>query len=330
MKKFCTFAATLGMILAVTLSACVSPARIEENRAAEETVGLTTPTVPTAPRVTSESSAAVSASTDSAADTSAAGAGQAVVSIGEALGFPPDERVPCHICEGTRQTVCIACDGSGITPSAGLDPSLYDSFGLGGLADALNNMPCLHCTDGVMQCMYGVCTGDRANPERLEYAKRLVDLSKETGVRIFALEDNQVSPYVALDFCDFGMCDGTGMNQTMLMFDSFIICGFCNGEGYRLTFVDSFTQEQLTARVCDWYRNLPRLDPLPMPDYNRRSTSSCLTPACSNSRPSSGHPYCTSCQASRGAIDIGGDSSGRCIICHAKVYGTSPYCANHP
>ena len=244
--------------------------------------------------------------------------------------FPPSEKVACSSCNGTLKHTCVLCEGTGLANAnlADFDTSLFEFFGLYGLSDFYNNQPCFYCADGQMDCMYGVCNGLMGNPEYRNYIVGLKELYDQTGMRIFKLEDNQVSPYVSIYFCTFFGCEGTGVIQHFLDVGSLITCDACLAQGHRLEYIDSFTVEELYDDIClslqfhDYHLNRP--PPMPAPESNI-SGGMCLSAGCNDSR-SSTSVYCTSCQAGRGAIDLGSSSTGNCIKCGGRTYTDSVHC----
>jgi serine/threonine protein kinase len=242
--------------------------------------------------------------------------------------FPPAQYIPCGDCNATGTGTCIGCNGSGQSPGEAYDVGLWAEFGLGGLANTFNNMPCGLCMGSGRYNCFACHDGQATSPAYREYVLQLKTLADQTGMRIFELESNQVSPYVAFNLCKF--CDGLGWHPGLRVHDTHMpLCAQCFAEGTRLTFVDSFTQEELTRDYNIIY------DASAYQAFGGTgggSTTSggsggtCLSTGCTAPRPASGAAFCTSCSASRGAIDLGGESTGHCVRCGQSMYGTSATC----
>ena len=242
--------------------------------------------------------------------------------------IPPPYDIPCNLCKGTLQYRCTTCHGSGSVSLGSSNEELHASFG-NFTNNFFNNFPCNLCAGtGDVICGFGSCEGTEPNPELYEYVRGLKALADQTGMRIFQLEDNQVSTFLALDFCTFG-CDGTGLTQALLMFDGVPACGFCLAEGHKLYYIDSFSDEELRRPVDQRYREGARFHGGHTSEFERNydtGRGGCISSGCSNPRPASGNPQCTSCQAGRSTVDLGGSSSGNCIQCGAKTYSSASTC----
>jgi len=236
------------------------------------------------------------------------------VSMLSVVPFPPPEHVPCSDCNGTRECVCYYCEGTGSTPGADHDVELYSAFGLGGLANTLNNLSCINCNGtGVGACLMGLCDGTMFNSEYRIFALQLRDLADATGHRIFELESNQVSRFLGFNFC--GMCDGLGWLPELTLPDGNIaLCSMCLAQGVELHFIDSYTEAELTRKYDDFLDRHVATGGAGIPNQ------SMYTPPSSEYVPSS---------ALRNTIDLGGESTGTCAKpgCGQKTYTAAAFCA---
>jgi len=190
---------------------------------------------------------------------------------------------------------------------------------LAGLNDTLNAMACVYCNNGEESCPTTM-----SNPEFWHYVFFLKDMADATGMRIFRLEPNDFGKYIALDFCN--VCDGKGWNPELQLHDAHVqLCLFCAAEGFKLYFLDSFTEKELFRDYDDYVSRHPTGPTVRDPGPVNVSGGTCLSSGCSN--PKAGHhPYCTSCQAGRSAPDYGMQGTGNCVSCGGRTYSSSIHC----